>query len=672
LTNKTVPNLVSKIPVWPDYEAISYVWGPQDPPHKLCINGETSGFIEIGKNLHDALQRLRPCSGQDARTLWVDQICINQTDLSERSAQVLRIGYIFRAARKVLVWLGQEDEYTALGFDFARNHYDTSMYNDSFAYFSLDVDSESYRQLSQKFETLVPKKYMDHHRVCYGNYEVDTGILEWCAATVRKLSYRGWFDRAWTYQELKLAKEAELICGSQSLPWIAFEQFLSFELSRVSPFYVPRQEGLELTKYLNWSRESYAFRTDYLVGRFSFDRLLTCRKASKCSDPRDKVIALLALADDMPHGHMFSGSKSASEFICPDYRMPVENLYLRTAYYIVQDSYSLGILTSVDTMATGEGLPSWVPDWRHFEEPASDSGTLHVVEEGFPQATRGSCHQMSLDGSTAEGTALRVSGIKQDCVSALSYYDENFVEEFFEFPNHTETYTPTMQPRNLAVMQTMMREDWSNTTHAAGAEFFGLHSSITTDEDNCCGSHTFEEQLASIDMRFSARDPDVQAFRGSKGFIGFGRRMQIGDEIFPLLGIDYPIVLRPVKGGYEFVGLCYAHGLMYGEGLHLDRGPVTCYYPGSSEADEFWPLFWPERKPRETEAGLSAEWLTIEAKERNPREYFKERPPDLLEDRFILRPDWEPPWTAPGEDSLWLLERGFNPVPILTEDVILV
>jgi hypothetical protein len=61
----------------PLYEALSYVWGPQESPGILQIEGDNSGVLAIGPNLHDALTRLRPSPGHDARVHWVDQVCMN-------------------------------------------------------------------------------------------------------------------------------------------------------------------------------------------------------------------------------------------------------------------------------------------------------------------------------------------------------------------------------------------------------------------------------------------------------------------------------------------------------------------------------------------------------------------------------------------------------------------
>ncbi|KAF2023231.1 HET-domain-containing protein, partial [Setomelanomma holmii] len=42
-------------------------------------------------------------------SIWVDRICINQSDDDERSHQVGLMGLIYRRARTVFIWLGTED-----------------------------------------------------------------------------------------------------------------------------------------------------------------------------------------------------------------------------------------------------------------------------------------------------------------------------------------------------------------------------------------------------------------------------------------------------------------------------------------------------------------------------------------------------------------------------------
>jgi len=65
----------------------------------------------VTENLHSFLSYFSRTNmrGED---LWVDAICINQSDENERSSQVNLMSTIYRAARRVLVWLGKEDQFT--------------------------------------------------------------------------------------------------------------------------------------------------------------------------------------------------------------------------------------------------------------------------------------------------------------------------------------------------------------------------------------------------------------------------------------------------------------------------------------------------------------------------------------------------------------------------------
>jgi hypothetical protein len=85
----------------PEYEAMSYTWGPP-VLHSICCNGAS---LAISENLWLALQYLRNTHTQ--RTFWIDAICINQADLVEKSKQISRMERIYSCATVVTVWLGE-------------------------------------------------------------------------------------------------------------------------------------------------------------------------------------------------------------------------------------------------------------------------------------------------------------------------------------------------------------------------------------------------------------------------------------------------------------------------------------------------------------------------------------------------------------------------------------
>lgn len=88
----------------PQFEALSYVWGdPQDtaPVH-------LDGFVfQVTRNLEAAVRRLRKRA--EERVIWIDQLCINQTDLDEKSIQVAIMPQIYQSCSEVVLWLGEID-----------------------------------------------------------------------------------------------------------------------------------------------------------------------------------------------------------------------------------------------------------------------------------------------------------------------------------------------------------------------------------------------------------------------------------------------------------------------------------------------------------------------------------------------------------------------------------
>lgn len=89
----------------PDYEALSYCWG--NPEMKTSILLQNKAF-KITVNLFDALWCLR--KENQKRLLWVDAICIDQTNIRERNHQVRLMRDIYKNACRTLIWLGRETE----------------------------------------------------------------------------------------------------------------------------------------------------------------------------------------------------------------------------------------------------------------------------------------------------------------------------------------------------------------------------------------------------------------------------------------------------------------------------------------------------------------------------------------------------------------------------------
>jgi hypothetical protein len=95
----------------PPYEAVFYVWGDSNGVHDLGVQGyDTCGKVEVTLNITESLYTALPYLLATSATgyLWIDQLCIDQTNLKERNHQVYLMPDIYKRATRVLIWLGPE------------------------------------------------------------------------------------------------------------------------------------------------------------------------------------------------------------------------------------------------------------------------------------------------------------------------------------------------------------------------------------------------------------------------------------------------------------------------------------------------------------------------------------------------------------------------------------
>ena len=103
------------------YSAVSYTWGDGQLEDEIFATSDVdfameqnhkipfAGFyglqkLKITSNLKKALHTMRT-EKDGFRVLWVDQICVNQHDLSERSDQVRLMNKIFQCCYQVVTYL---------------------------------------------------------------------------------------------------------------------------------------------------------------------------------------------------------------------------------------------------------------------------------------------------------------------------------------------------------------------------------------------------------------------------------------------------------------------------------------------------------------------------------------------------------------------------------------
>jgi hypothetical protein len=155
--------------------------------------------------LVDILQVVRQgagCNEKDhvwTRFFWIDQICIDQSDDAEKSAQVRMMHDIYYCAKETLIYLGEEDKDTQSAFDLGRTFASVKDENiDRVLQISQDG---RYDQRKVNWPLLLP------------HLPVDVAMDAGDAFGLHLLMCR-WFDRTWVVQEIVASTEARLVCGN--------------------------------------------------------------------------------------------------------------------------------------------------------------------------------------------------------------------------------------------------------------------------------------------------------------------------------------------------------------------------------------------------------------------------------------------------------------------------
>jgi len=272
----------------PSFEALSYVWGhvsPRDHSPSILIDDLR---LNITESVHNALQVLRSLSSM--KTLWVDQICVNQQDLVERQHQVLLMADVYQTATSVIVYLGQPTEQTEMDMQ----------------HLQLFLQRHNQGEDAPWSHIAIPDLELSISRV---------------------LS-KPWFKRIWTVQEAVLAQHIVMLCGRYQIQWAADLQTLRglvfrIKSASISPMY---RLSLRSASELDWSplldilesqMRQAARREGVVLHRNLLDVAFDFRQRN-ASDPRDKYYAILGIIED---------NKGGSLSFAPNYAMSAEQVY---------------------------------------------------------------------------------------------------------------------------------------------------------------------------------------------------------------------------------------------------------------------------------------------------------------------------------------------------------
>lgn len=239
---------------------------------------------------------------------------------------------------------------------------------------------------------------------------------------------RPWFRRVWVIQETVMAAQALVHCGNFIVAWD--------DLARACRCQIRQQSlrrghnALESIDNTRWQR---------IKGGNDIYDILFMSYRFQCTDPRDKIYAVVGLANH---------SQQEAQ-LAVDYESGIEEVYLRSAVNIMLSNRSLDLLQCVVHHTMISCLPSWVPDWR--SEPLIQ--TMLKERSPKPDQSRRGVSTMQFHISN-DRSALTVTGKNIGSISELgmtmSYSNrEDTIQQWREMAERTGRSGADTYPNNF-------------------------------------------------------------------------------------------------------------------------------------------------------------------------------------------------------------------------------
>ena len=525
---------------FPQYEALSYTWGSSDDRAPLSIGALRNETLDITQNLATALPYLR--LRDRPRVLWIDAICIDQKSLTERSHQVKRMGDIFQKAERVIVWLGPEGMWSTLALR-------------TLEHLASKIEVDWQISVMKPASTGCPEAHWADRGVALP-YDFKT----WSA--LYHLLSRSWFERLWIWQEIRLqSREAVMLCGTDAIPWQHFRSAIYCLRAKLKE---PNIRGLN-------DRIDHVARLCDVPVFAGLEALITQTMYCKCSDPRDRIFAVLGLLD-----------KSEADIdIQPDYTKTVGRVYKDVAVEYIKKRRNLEILRYCGMRDKASGTTKWIPDWAVPTQLQDWEMPSWVPDWSIPRAGNDLPYVYATGGAFGESRydgaeALEVTGVALGTVSA--------VQKIFPLD---ATYTTS---ETLEIMQRLAPPYFENHLYIAGGSLgdaflrtfccnvfddtylppYSTLPNFQIVKEAFLGLLASQESFASTPPVLSTYLKWVHEyvierslFRMKEGYIGLAPEVaQVGDQVYVILGCDAPLILRPTMNNeWQVVGRCYIDGV---------------------------------------------------------------------------------------------------------------
>jgi hypothetical protein len=599
----------------PNYEALSYTWGSQDRP---CYIDLVEGRIPISRSLHSALVRLR--LKERSRLLWADALCINQDDKLEKNQQILLVPQIYSSASRVVSYLGEKEGRSDLALQLHEK-----------------IGMTDFSSLPQKKVT--PEWLEASGLPAFGDPAWAALEAFWRRPWFRRIwvvqefvlaqdilmicgewegSWKNFISATEKMMEFNLLRWStrpdstfdsvnESHSGSMSMR-VMMEIKSSSKLgpalsNLIRSFYERDISALhQLNERFPFMRETVLTRVrqepatvspaaqfleDYIeacygpnkstgLSCFSMLDLLLLFDKSEATDPRDRLFALLGLAND-----------GDDEYFRPDYNEQVESVVRRFAMAFVRKGQGMRVLYHAGLPPEPSPLPSWVPDWTmpglYLRKPLCLGALL---ASGIYAAAADTSSRIRIGDREDE---LVVSGSRIDMISrvgmdASGLWSPNSTNILLMKPFFDEADDIILRRGPYVTGESLFDVQWrtligNRAMHVAEApEEYALQYRLCRQfvENLQSANLTLDDYIQSMNLYVGCLGAMITHYKlcaTQNGFVGLvPLSTRVGDTVCVFSGGAMPFVLRPSmnrRGRHRLIGGCYIHGMMKGEALRF-------------------------------------------------------------------------------------------------------
>ncbi|KAK2012064.1 heterokaryon incompatibility protein [Colletotrichum eremochloae] len=540
-----------------EFEAVSYTWGNPTLVSSLPLEG-CSGTIGVTENLAHALPYLTKHS--TTGYLWIDQLCINQNNSSDKAHQIGRMAQIYSAAKRVIAWLGPADEHSRICKEWL-GEVDKMLRSQPYSHVVLPGSST----FNQATRFLVV-------RSTFGKKDTDNIYVP----SIRQFWERPWFQRGWIVQEVLRAAEISFLASETEYSMQDFADL----------------QSIPADKPLGHEGES----------NIAYDILLDLKAAPYREDQPIRFLRLIArvagvfvtseLGDNL---YAFLGMIDGSGFT-PDYENSIKQNFTAFAVALAQNFGSLDFLSlwsaNLDVLLPNtpeelKSFPSWVPSYSGIPLIAP----YRLVSGGIQtsrvtvnwNAANGRRHIYNQSEDAITTGRLRVRGKIIDRIHKISN-------------TKTASYWETDRPYLDSLVHQIREDlpnssfqDWTLTSLVSFLSTIAANGNAPAETPEVVlglKPREFANELANMNGQNSSLASCLAMARGrkfattEKGRIGMvpwigskeNKRDQKGSMIVVLHGCCVPIVLDPNgENEYKVVGECYVEGVMHGEAVYWEE-----------------------------------------------------------------------------------------------------